>query len=78
MQSDNEKKEIKQKSPLYSVLVVTGSVTILLVIPVVILSLLGLWLDKFFHTGHLLLITGAVIGFVGGMGNIYRLLKTLT
>lgn len=50
------------------------STAILLATPVVVLLGIGFFLDKLFNTGHILLICGGIIGFVGGMYNVYKLL----
>lgn len=50
------------------------STAILLVTPVIILMGAGFFFDTVFNTGHILLIGGGVIGFFGGMYNVYKLL----
>lgn len=43
-----------------------------LVIPVVVLLLLGIWMDKLFHTTPYLSLIGAVLGFSGSIFTVYR------
>lgn len=66
------------KSRVFSFALIAGTVTILLVTPVLVLLFIGFFADKFFHTGNLFLMLGGVMGFVGGMMNVYKLVKKLS
>jgi F0F1-type ATP synthase assembly protein I len=70
-------KRIKQKSSVSFYLITGMSTAILLVSPVIVLLFLGMFFDQLFHTGNMLLIGGVSIGFLGGMVNVYRLMKMM-
>ena len=53
------------------------STAILLAAPVVILLFLGIFLDSVFHTGRTFMISGIIIGFVGGTFNVFRLMEMM-
>ena len=53
------------------------STAILLAAPVLLLMLLGFLLDHWLHTGNLFKIGGAIVGFISGMINMYRLLTVM-
>ena len=63
-----------KKSKTVYFMLVGMSTAILLATPVIILLGAGFFLDKLFGTGHILLICGGVLGFIGGMYNVYKLL----
>ncbi|MGH7203617.1 MAG: AtpZ/AtpI family protein [Candidatus Levyibacteriota bacterium] len=50
---------------------------ILLAAPVVILLFIGVFLDSIFHAGNLYMIMGIIVGFVGGIVNIFRLVQMM-
>ncbi len=66
--------QTKKKSKIVYFTLVGMSTAILLVTPVIILMGAGFFFDTVFNTGHILLIGGGVIGFFGGMYNVYKLL----
>ena len=52
------------------------STAFLLVMPILILLAVGYFADIFFHTKPLFTILGVIIGSVGGIMNVFRLLQT--
>lgn len=72
-------KNTEQKSSvkLFSLMIIAGSTAILIAVPVMILSLLGLGLDTLFHTKPIFLIIGAIAGFLSSMVNIQKMLQSL-
>ncbi len=74
----NEQESTPQsKSKMGYFIVISAGTVILLATPVVVLLFLGLFLDNYFNTKPVLVITGVVIGSVGGIVNIYRLMKLM-
>lgn len=68
---------MKEKRKLYYIIAIGGQITILLVGPVVFCLLLGFWLDSFFHTTPLFTIIGVIVGFVGSIFNVFRVMKII-
>lgn len=68
---------MKEKRKIYYIIAIGGQITVLLVGPVVFCLLLGLWLDSFFHTTPLLIIIGVIVGFVGSIFNVFRVMKII-
>lgn len=69
--------EAKDTRRTYYIIAVSGYITILLVAPVVLFLLLGFWLDSFFHTGHIFVISGVIIGFVGSVFNVFKVMELI-
>lgn len=67
----------KQRSKTAYFVIVGMSTAILLATPVIILTAAGFFLDKLFNTSPYLLIGGGVLGFIGGITNIYKLLMRM-
>jgi F0F1-type ATP synthase assembly protein I len=53
------------------------STAFLLVTPVLLLLLLGFFVDKFAHTTPFYMILGMTIGLIGGVMNVFRLLQAM-
>ena len=68
---------MKEKRKIYYIIAIGGQITILLVGPVVFCLLLGFWLDGFFHTTPLFTIIGVIVGFVGSIFNVFRVMKIM-
>lgn len=64
----------KQRSKTTYFVLVGMSTAILLATPVIILTAAGFFLDKLFNTSPYLLIGGGILGFIGGITNVYKLL----
>jgi F0F1-type ATP synthase assembly protein I len=58
-------------------LIIGMSTAILLVTPVIILLVIGYFLDSIFHTSPLYLVIGIIVGFISGVVNVYRLMKLM-
>ncbi|MBU3978897.1 AtpZ/AtpI family protein [Patescibacteria group bacterium] len=69
---------MKEKRKIYYIIAICGQVTVMLVGPVVGCLLLGLWLDSIFHTSPLFIIIGVVIGFIGSIFNVFRVMKIIS
>lgn len=72
---DLEKVQKRGKPRLIYIAAISGQITILLVGPVVFFLLLGLWLDSFFHTSPVFIVIGVIVGFVGSIFNVFRVMK---
>lgn len=68
---------MKEKRKFYYIIAVGGQMTVLLVGPVVVFLLLGLWLDNLFGTSPLFIILGVIIGFAGSIFNVYRVMEIM-
>lgn len=64
----------KQRSKTTYYVLVGMSTAILLATPVLILLGIGYFLDKIFQTSPYIMVIGGVIGFIGGIVNVYTLL----
>ncbi len=53
------------------------STAFLLVTPVLLLLVLGFFVDKFLHTAPFYMLLGIAIGLVGGTMNVFRLLQSM-
>lgn len=67
----------RDKRKFYYIAAIGGQITILLVGPVVFCLLLGLWLDSIFNTGPLFIIFGVIVGFVGSIFNVFRVMEIM-
>lgn len=73
-----EKKDIKKSNRrIYYTIGLAGQVTFLLVGPVVGSLLLGLWLDNLLHSSPLFIILGVVLGFIGSIVNVFKVMKMI-
>ncbi len=63
------------KSDLARVFVVVGNLGFVMFFSIIIGFFTGFWLDKFFHTGYILLIAGIIIGICAGFYRCYLILK---
>lgn len=68
MERDNSKKEVTD------MLVLIIQISITMLVPILMCTIGGAWLDQKFHTKYLGLI-GFVLGAVAGFQNVYRLVK---
>jgi F0F1-type ATP synthase assembly protein I len=66
-----------EKRKFYYIVAIGGQVTILLVGPVVFCLLLGFWLDSYFHTSPFFIILGVILGFIGSIFNVFRVMKII-
>ncbi|MBA3724252.1 MAG: AtpZ/AtpI family protein [Candidatus Levybacteria bacterium] len=73
MESDTR----KPKSKAVYFTLVGLSTAILLATPVIVLVAAGFFLDQYFGTNPIILIAGGVVGFIGGLYNVYKLLATV-
>ncbi len=71
------KRNNSNTNKLLLTLTIAYQIGFLVVGPIVVCLLIGLWLDSVFHTSPFLLILGAVIGFSGGMYSAYKMTKLL-
>ncbi|MGI8419892.1 MAG: AtpZ/AtpI family protein [Candidatus Levyibacteriota bacterium] len=69
------KEQPKSKTTFF--ILIGMSTALLLATPVIILLFLGIFLDSFFHTGRLFTIGGVIIGFLGGIFNVFRLMQMM-
>jgi len=74
-QKDKTKKENRTTYKLF--IIMAMSTEILLVSPVLILGIIGYFLDKIFHTAPLYLIIGGIVGFVSGIMNVFRMMRLM-
>jgi F0F1-type ATP synthase assembly protein I len=65
------------KSKTTFFILVGMSTALLLASPVIILLFLGIFLDSMVHTGKLFTIGGIIVGFVGGIFNVFRLMQMM-
>jgi|GEM_PF-5610205 len=75
--SHTSKDTLTKRAKLFSQIAVWSNAVILLVAPVIILLLIGLWLDRTLHTTPIFIITGVIAGFLGSIVNVYRLSKKI-
>lgn len=68
---------MKEKRKIYYIIAIGGQITILLVGPVVFFLFLGFWLDSFFYTTPLFIILGVIVGFIGSILNVFRVMKII-
>lgn len=68
---DKQKKVSKPKV----FLLIGVSTAILLVTPVIILLFIGYYLDMYFKTAPLLMLVLALVGTIGGIMNVLRLMR---
>lgn len=68
---------MKEKRKFYYIIAIGGQITALLVGPVVFCLLLGLWLDNTFYTSPLFVVLGVIIGFIGSIFNVFRVMKMM-
>lgn len=66
-----------KKSRFFSFMMIASSIAILLVTPILLLTFLGLLVDKMFHTSPMFVIFGGLGGLIGGLHNVYKLIKRL-
>ena len=70
-------KELQPKSKTTFFILVGFSTAFLLAAPVVILLFVGMFLDSIFHTAPTYLTLGIIVGFIGGIANVFRLMKLM-
>ena len=68
---------MKEKRKFYYIVAIGGQITFLLVGPVVFCLLLGLWLDSYFHASPFFLVLGVILGFIGSIFNVFRVMKIM-
>lgn len=56
---------------------VLAQAAVMLAVPVLIFLFAGLWLDDYFDLSPVFTITGIILGFLGSILNIYRIIKHL-
>ena len=70
--------EIKKKNNgLFLAITIAGQVSLLLVGPVVVFAGMGIWLDNFLKSSPVFLSTGAVIGFIGSVIGVFKVIKIM-
>jgi F0F1-type ATP synthase assembly protein I len=74
---DQKKAAAKENRKFYYIVGIGGQITILLVGPVVFCLFLGFWLDSIFHASPFFIILGVVIGFIGSVFNIFRVMEII-
>ncbi len=67
----------REKRRFYVAVGMAGQVTLLLVGPVFVLLIVGLWIDEIFYTTPLFIILGVILGFVGGVFNVFKVMKKM-
>jgi F0F1-type ATP synthase assembly protein I len=72
---DVQTKDQSQQNNYKMFLIIGMSTAILLVSPVIILLILGYFLDNLFHTSPLFILVGVSLGFVGGVMNVFKLMR---
>jgi F0F1-type ATP synthase assembly protein I len=72
-----EVKEPQPKSKTTFFVLVGLSTALLLASPVVILLFVGSFIDNIFHTKPTFLILGIIVGFIGGIANVFRLMRLM-
>ncbi len=75
MEDEKIKSEEVQRGLLYYVIYFGEKVIFLLVVPVVFFIVVGFWLDNIFHVSPFFVILGVVIGFIGSMLNVLRVMR---
>lgn len=68
---------VKPKSKTTYFIFVGFSTAFLLAAPVILLLFVGLFIDRTFHTGQTYLTLGIIVGFIGGIANVYRLMTLM-
>lgn len=68
---------MREKNKIYYIIAIGGQITALLVGPVVFFLLLGLWLDNTYHTSPLFIILGVIIGFIGSIINVFKVMRII-
>lgn len=68
---------VKPKSKTTFFILVGFSTAILLAAPVVILLFVGNFMDSLFHAGKTFTILGIIVGFIGGIANVFRLMQLM-
>lgn len=58
---------------MYKKVIYGAQLGVSLTVPVVLLLLLGLWLDNNYHTMPLFVVTGAVLGFAVSIYNAFKI-----
>lgn len=66
-----------KENKLYYSIILAASFGILIAVPVLILMALGYFIDKWLHTTPTFIAIGVVLGFVGSIINVMKLLKTM-
>lgn len=77
MEQTQQVEKPRPKSKLVFFTLIGMSTAILLVTPVIVLLFVGLFLDNLFKTTPWIMIIGIGAGFIGGIMNVMRLMKTI-
>ncbi len=70
-------KDEKSKLPARAYMLIGVSTAFLLAAPVIILLFLGIFLDNIFHTAPFIALVGAIIGAIGGINNVLKIIKVV-
>jgi ATP synthase protein I len=70
---DNEEENKRKTIRLIGIFV---TIPFVLAVPPVIGWLIGTWLDKKFGTSHILMYVFLILGFIAGIREFYRIIKT--
>ncbi len=68
---------MSDKNRMITSLSVLAQAAVMLAVPVLIFLFAGLWLDDYFDLSPVFTITGIILGFLGSILNIYRIIKHL-
>lgn len=68
---------MSDKNRMITSLSVLAQAAVMLAVPVLIFLFAGLWLDDYFDLSPVFTITGIILGFLGSILNIYRVIKHL-
>ncbi len=77
METNQKDPKTKDSRRLYYGVIGAMEVTFLLVGPVVVSLFIGFWLDNTLHTSPLFIILGVIIGFIGSVYNVFKVMKLI-
>jgi ATP synthase protein I len=59
---------------MWAPLALVGQLGFTIAVPIALLAILGSYLDGRFHTGHIFILLGLLLGLISGIYGAYRLL----
>ncbi len=75
--TESQVNQPKKSKGLIMALALAGQVSVLLVAPVAVCLGLGIWLDNYFKSEPVFLVTGVILGFVVSIINVFRVMKLI-